>query len=170
MKKENDTIVKKTIRFYGIFALIICVYIILSVRVISINFVDGNSMSPTVKTDGIVITNKLVNDYKQFDIVLASVPNSDGKHNQIAIKRIVALPNDKLLIKDGMVYVNGKPLDDYNFDTEDIGICSEEITLKDDEYFLMGDNRSESFDSRFYGAIKKENMLGKVVKILYKGE
>lgn len=111
----------------------------------------------------------MISNYERFDIVLAEVKMANSDIEQIAIKRVIGLPNDSIIIKNGTIYVNGIEIEKYNFPTEDGGLFSETVTLKDDEYFLVGDNRQNSYDSRFYGGITKDKIQGKVEYILYKG-
>lgn len=153
-----------------IITLVLIVFVFIISRFLySVNLVSGNSMSDTVNDGGIVLTNKMISNYERFDIVLAEVKMANSDIEQIAIKRVIGLPNDSIIIKNGTIYVNGIEIEKYNFPTEDGGLFSETVTLKDDEYFLVGDNRQNSYDSRFYGGITKDKIQGKVEYILYKG-
>lgn len=153
-----------------IITLVLIVFVFIISRFLySVNLVSGNSMSDTVNDGGIVLTNKMINNYERFDIVLAEVKMANSDIEQIAIKRVIGLPNDSIKIENGTIYVNGNEIEKYNFPTEDGGLFSETVTLKDDEYFLVGDNRQNSYDSRFYGGITKDKIQGKVEYILYKG-
>ena len=113
-------------------------------------------MSPTLKNKQIVFIKKYNLDFNYNDIVVIK------KNNKIIIKRLVGLPNDGILI-DEYLYVNGKRFDEII--TEDKGNITDEILLSDNEYFVLGDNRDQSIDSRFdeVGIIKKENIIGKVL-------
>ena len=81
------------------------------------------------------------------------------------MKRVIAVPGDTILIQNGEVYVNGEPFTE-EVDVsamEDAGLATEEMTLGNDEYFVLGDNRNNSEDSRYanIGNIKKEYIIGK---------
>lgn len=122
---------------------------------ISENFmsISGNSMYPTLKDKQVVRVSK-IKEISRFDIVIAK------KHdNYLIVKRVIGLPNEKIEYKDNHLYINEKPvtesfIDLYLTKTEDFT-----YTLKDDEYFLLGDNREYSTDSRELGAFKKEKLL-----------
>lgn len=122
---------------------------------ISENFmsISGNSMYPTLKDKQVVRVSK-IKEISRFDIVIAK------KHdNYLIIKRVIGLPDEKVEYKDNHLYINEKPItesfiDLYLTKTEDFT-----YTLKDDEYFLLGDNREYSTDSRELGAFKKEKLL-----------
>jgi signal peptidase I len=79
------------------------------------------------------------------------------------IKRVVGLPGERLKVEGGRVVINGKPLDEpYIEPDESCGICNltEEITIPEDHYFVMGDNRGQSADSREWGPVPKEWIIG----------
>ena len=87
------------------------------------------------------------------------------------VKRIIALPGQTVQIVNGQIIVDGVVLTE-EYGAEEIidpGSASDEITLKDDEYFVLGDNRNKSTDSRFVtvGMIKKERIIGKVFMRVY---
>ena len=119
---------------------------------------------------GIVVANHMNKKIDRYDIVLAKTKRFNSEGEQIAIKRVIAIPNDTVIISNGIIIVNGKPIEEYNYKTDESGIYFEEIKMGKNEYLLIGDNRQESYDSRFYGAIEKEKIIGKVEYILFKGE
>jgi len=94
----------------------------------------------------------------------------DGTNTYLC-KRVIGLPGETVLIKDGYVYINGEILDESLYTemgtTYIPGKVSEEWILGDNEYFLMGDNRKHSKDSRYFGVVKTENIMGEIVFILY---
>lgn len=139
--------------------------------------VQGESMYPTLLDEEIGVMNVFGVKFasvERFDVVV--VYNEDKKEDWV--KRVIGLPGDTLYSQDDILYINGEVqsqdfLDaDYvkkmtqdgelNF-TDDFG----PITLGDDEYFLMGDNRPRSFDSRKTGPFTKDELRGKDVFILY---
>ena len=113
-------------------------------------------MYPTLKNKNIVLIKKYNLKFNYNDIIVAK------KDNKIIIKRLVGLPNDSVKI-DEYLYINGNKYD--NNYIENSGIASKEILLKDNEYFVLGDNRQASTDSRSeeIGVILKEEIVGKVI-------
>ena len=125
--------------------------------------VSGNSMSPLLNADDVVLVNQLSYDLgkpDRFDVVVFR--REDGKAN---IKRIIGLPGETVQIIDGYVYINGNQLDEHygNEVMKDAGMAAEPITLGEDEYFVLGDNRNNSQDSRAenVGLIHREDLLGR---------
>lgn len=123
-------------------------------------FIRGNSMWPTFQDKDVVIISKLMDEYKRFDVVV--ILTGDGN----IIKRIIGVPGDTVQIIDGCVFINGCLLDDEYATAPmvDAGIASELIQLDENEYFVLGDNRNNSKDSRSdtIGIIKKRQIIGAV--------
>ena len=121
--------------------------------------VDGSSMDTTLAEWQLVIINKLhyrIKDINRFDIVV--VKNEED--NDKIIKRIIGLPNENIQYKDGKLYVNGilKEAKGVTFQTtEDF-----EYQTKEGEYFVLGDNRPVSKDSRMLGTFTKKDIVGRV--------
>ncbi len=120
--------------------------------------VNGNSMYKTLDGTEFMILNKL-NKVERFDIVVLDA------HNDELIKRIYGLPGEKIAIENNVIYINDKKLEDvYAYgQTSDY----ESITLGKDEYFVLGDNRTVSLDSRTIGPVKKSQIKGTTNFILY---
>ena len=126
--------------------------------------VSGNSMSPLLNADDVVLVNQLSYDLgkpDRFDVVVFR--REDGKAN---IKGIIGLPGETVQIRGGQVYINGEVLpDERELGTVSLaGLAENPITLGEDEYFLLGDNQNSSEDSRFsnVGNVKEDQILGKV--------
>ncbi len=113
-------------------------------------------MEPTLKQGSIKLIKKWNLKIEHNDIVVIK------KNNRIIIKRIVAIPYDTVEIDD-YLYINNERYDDLII--QDGGIASNEIILNENEYFVLGDNRQNSIDSRFHeiGIIKKEEIIGKLL-------
>ena len=138
------------------YVLIIIAVILIRTFIITPVRVDGASMDQTLEDGQILLLYKLANvDYG--DIVVLD----EAKEGEIIIKRIIGMPGDTVSIRDNTIYVNGEEVEeDYAYgETSDY----EEITLDDDEYFILGDNRPISKDSRYFGPVKEDEIIGKVI-------
>lgn len=132
--------------------------------------VEGISMEDSLHNGEHLLMDKLsyrFHDPERFDIVI--FPFEEGVYY---IKRIIGLPGETIQIKDGQVYIDGALLEEDvygNTMIQNAGRAAEEVVLGEDEYFLLGDNRDNSFDSRYevVGNIKKEQFIGKAFFRLY---
>ena len=92
----------------------------------------------------------------------------DLTHHDFAVKRIIARPYDWLNLKDGNIYVNGQRLTEpylgKGVRTDSPDLREKWIQLGRDQYYVLGDNRTNSEDSRFYGVIQRQNILGLIVR------
>ena len=128
--------------------------------------VIGDSMEPALYNGQEVLMNRVVyklSSPKRNDVVVF-LPNGN-ENSHYYVKRVIGLPGETIQIKDGRVYINGVLLneDDALDQMIDAGIAQNELTLAADEYFVLGDNRNSSEDSRSgnIGAVKKDSIIGK---------
>jgi signal peptidase I len=137
-------------------------YILQSVQVV------GASMSPTLQDADRYFLNRWVYELRaprRGEIVVLKDP-TDGAY---CVKRVIALPGEAVYLKNGRLFVNGKELPEpylpYGVKTFTPEKVQEEmVAIGKDRYFLLGDNRNNSFDSRFYGPVPRENILGVVMR------
>ncbi|MBO6107802.1 MAG: signal peptidase I [Eubacterium sp.] len=150
--------------------ILICVAAALVLSLIVTKFVahhtsvDGSSMMNTLVDGDQLIVEQVsyyFHDPERFDVIVFPISTQDNY-----IKRIIGLPGETVQIKDSQIYINGNLLTDDRYGREPIedpGIATDTIYLKSDEYFVLGDNRNASVDSRFseVGLIKKKDIKGK---------
>ena len=134
--------------------------------------VSGSSMEPTLQDGDSLLVDKLsyrFKDPKRFDIIIFPYQYGD---DQYFIKRVIGLPGEKVRVDyDGNIFINGELLKE-NYGAEvirDPGRAETEITLSEGEFFVMGDNRNHSMDSRdlSVGNIQKKDILGKAFVRIY---
>lgn len=147
----------------GLLSYIIIILVVILIRsfIITPIRVNGDSMDPNLKNGEIMLLKKYDKDYSRFDIV---VVNKSVEGNSL-IKRVIGLPNEKISCTNGHIYINGKKISDpfaYGI-TEDF----KEIKLQSNEYFVMGDNREVSKDSRSFGAVFENELEGITDFIIY---
>lgn len=128
--------------------------------------ISGSNMEPTLMDGDNILINKMsykLHSVKRNDVVV--VKQDGSEHNYYVVQRVIGLPGEKVKISNGEVYINGKVLDEkYNFPLmKNGGLALEEITLDDDEYFMLCDNRNDCEDSRnaSVGNVLKSNIVGK---------
>lgn len=127
--------------------------------------VSGSSMETTLSDGDQLIVDKMsyrFRDPNRYDIVVFPYQYEE---NTYYIKRIIGLPGETVQIVDGYVYIDGQQLDEHygNEVMLDPGTAEEPVTLGDDEYFVLGDNRNNSQDSRAanVGVIHRKDLLGR---------
>lgn len=144
-----------------VFSLILIICLIVSKFVFSFAFVHGDSMSPTFSDKQLIFINKIDRNYNNYDIIIFN------KNDRKLIKRVVAVPGDKIVIKDNCLYVNDKYYENINI--EWFHFNQKDYQLKEEEYFVLGDNLSNSIDSRYneVGLVYNNEIIGKVICWLF---
>ncbi len=165
-KKVNIPIVKEVISWIAEIVIILVIAFVFVYYIGLRTSVVGQSMSPTLENRQEILVNRFlysIADPKPNDVVVF-LPNGNEKSHYY-VKRVIGVPGDKVQIRDGAVYVNGQLFEEKTETAAilDAGIAAEEIVLAEDEYFVLGDNRNNSEDSRYanIGNVKKEYIIGK---------
>lgn len=163
----GPSVPKQVLGFLFAVAFAISSYYVVSRYVITAVVVQGRSMNPTLQDGERYFLNRLtlwVRDPHRSELVVIR----DAGHHDFAVKRIIGLPHDTLEIRGGRVYINGGPLAEPYLYPETQTLAPDHGTmlmhLGDGQYFVMGDNRSNSEDSRSYGALKRNQIIGLLVK------
>ncbi|MGN0277005.1 MAG: signal peptidase I [Hominisplanchenecus sp.] len=163
---EVEVKVKEIISWVVYFVCLLAAVFLINTFVVQRTMVSGESMYPYLHDKDQLMMDKLsyrFHDPERFDIVVFPVMR-DGKE-EYYIKRIIGLPGETVQILDGYIYINGEKLEE-NYGAEvmlDAGRAVQEITLAEDEYFVLGDNRNKSDDSRYenVGNLKRDKIVGR---------
>ncbi len=133
--------------------------------------VDGQSMEPNFDNSDYLITDKIsyrLHTPSRGEVVIFHPPDNPGVNY---LKRIIGLPGDTVKISNGDVYVNDKKIREPYINNNEKTLTPNsgeiDVTLKDQEYFVLGDNRNHSRDSREIGPIPKENIVSRIWLRLY---
>ena len=168
-KQSGNSQIMELLRELIIYALIIVICIhVMPKYVIQRTIITGHSMENTLQDEDNVLVEKLffrLSDPERFDIVMFYPYGVEEE--EYYVKRVIGLPGETVQIIGEAIFVNGELLEE-NFGKQPItyqGIAEEPVTLGEEEYFLMGDNREVSFDSRYeeIGPVHRDLLAGKAV-------
>ena len=178
MEKENKF--KRNMREFLPYLFIILTVVLIRTFIVTPIVVNGSSMESTLHDGNTMILNKIglkLKDINRFQIVVIKTSNS------YLIKRVIGLPGEKIkyeISEDngkniGKLFVNGKYIDEFFIDndtklltcTKENDLCDDGITIPKGYYFVMGDNRGNSIDSRMIGFIKKSDILGTTRLVIF---
>lgn len=116
--------------------------------------IKGDSMNPLYKDGEIVFINKVYSSVDYLDVIVFY------NNSQKFIKRVIGIPGDTIVFKDGLLYRNGLKLIDM---MDNVNFYDQKIVINKNEYFIAGDNLMVSLDSRQFGAIQSTSIVGKVL-------
>ena len=156
--EKNKKMVKEVLPY----VVIILVVVLIKIFVFTPVIVHGDSMLDTLHDHDIMILDKLsmrTKGIQRFDIVVVQV--GDTK----IIKRVIGLPGETIQYQNNKLYINGKFMEDSH--GSDVTYDFDLVTIPDDMYYVLGDNRTDSVDSRILGVIPKKDILGKATFIIY---
>jgi len=151
--------IKKYTKEYAPYVIILLLLIMIRAFVVTPVRVEGLSMFPTLNDKDILLLQKYDKTYDRFDIVVFK------NQNEKLVKRIIGLPGEHVKYQNNTLYINGDAIEEpfiiertENFDLTKIGYD----TIPEGYYFVVGDNRDDSLDSRYIGLIKKSQIQGTV--------
>jgi signal peptidase I len=168
IKKDPWRIIRQLLQCVLVIFLALGSYLLISHFLVTSVRVVGTSMVPTLHDNDFYLLNRWVYHFKQpkpGDVVVIR----DIAGDCFAVKRIVAATGDSVYLKGGAVYVNGRKLAEPYLPpgtpTFAVGPSKDQLFMCGrDQFFLLGDNRMNSIDSRYYGAVARPNILGLVVR------
>ncbi len=157
MQKESPVYFSKFFIVISLLVFVFAIYVFFAISY-GIGIVNGNSMAPTLKKGSVFVYVKET-DIERMNIV--AIKNKTTE--ETIVKRIIGLPFEVVKIKEGVIYINGEQIEDvidvYTYPGSN-GDC---FVLGSNEYFVIGDNRETSVDSRTFGAVRREEILGVLV-------
>lgn len=143
--------------------------LLLKTFVVEARVIPSGSMLPTIQENDRVLVNKFIYRFRpieRFDVIVFEPPIETG-HREDFIKRVIGLPGEKVEIKNGVVYINGQPLEE-NFAHEKPNYNFGPVTVPPNALFVMGDNRNRSFDSHLWnGWLTLDRVKGKAFCIYW---
>lgn len=147
------------------YLIVIIVVVLIAIYIVSLQQVIGPSMKPTLKEGDILLLDKVT--HKIFDIKRNDIIAFYYADTKFLIKRIIGLPGETIYCTNNIIYIDGNPLDDIN----NLNTVTDDFNLQtfgydkipNNMYFVLGDNRENSEDSREFGLIKKEEIIGKTI-------
>lgn len=155
MEEKKETVKKNYIKEFLPYFMIILVVVLIKTFVVSPIRVNGASMDPTLNDKDIMLLDEIsyrFSDIERFDIVVVK------EEDEYLIKRVIGLPGEVVEYKNDKLYIDGKYVKEDFKHKETFDFST---TLGKDEYFIMGDNRTNSTDSRVFGPISRDKIMGK---------
>ena len=128
--------------------------------------VDGRSMAETLDHNELLIVSRvdyLLNEPERFDVVICRYPD---RGNEQFVKRLVGLPGDTIEIRNASLYINGSAACESHI-SYPANYYYAPCTLRENEYFVLGDNRSNSNDSHLIGPLSRSRIIGRVIGVFY---
>lgn len=166
---KKSTVVSAFVSFFNFLktvVLVVAIALVIRIFIVQPFVVEGQSMEPSFNNADYLITEKISFRFREperGEIIIFHPPDSPSVNY---IKRVIGLPGETIEIKDGAISVNGEKIsENYLFSAEDVKAVSRDglkVNLGQDQFFVMGDNRNHSRDSREIGAITKDEIVSRV--------
>lgn len=182
LEKKRSLFLKQIFEWIVVIAIALIVAMLVRLFLLQQFYISGPSMETTMFSDNRVLVSKLaykIGDIDRGDVVVfdrATMNGSQIEHDDL-IKRVIGLGGESIEIRDCSVYIDGTKLDEPYLPSRDIGLANLSdrcgvvsmplTTIENDEVFLVGDNRPQSFDSRMFGPIKKDLIIGQAFVLMW---
>ena len=182
LEKKRSLFLKQIFEWIVVIAIALIVAMLVRLFLLQQFYISGPSMETTMFSDNRVLVSKLaykIGDIDRGDVVVfdrATMNGSQIEHDDL-IKRVIGLGGESIEIRDCSVYIDGTKLNEPYLPSRDIGLANLSdrcgvvsmplTTIENDEVFLVGDNRPQSFDSRMFGPIKKDLIIGQAFVLMW---
>lgn len=182
LEKNRSLFLKQIFEWIVVIAIALIVAMLVRLFLLQQFYISGPSMETTMFSDNRVLVSKLsykIGDIDRGDVVVfdrATMNGSQIEHDDL-IKRVIGLGGETIEIRDCSVYIDGKKLEETYLPSRDMGlenlsdrcgvVSMPVTTIENDEVFLVGDNRPQSFDSRMFGPIKKDLIIGQAFVLIW---
>ena len=163
-EKARSSGVRNIVEWVGIAGGALLIAFLIKTFLLQAFYIPSLSMDPTLKINDRVLVNKLsydLHDVHRGDIVVFESPPNEGSSTKDLIKRVVGLPGETVESRDGRIYIDDHVLDEPYLEPHIQTGAMDKVTVPADHYWVMGDNRGNSRDSRFFGAISESLIIGR---------
>lgn len=182
IQRRIFTKLREFLEWFSVIGVALTVAIVIRVFLLQQFYISGPSMETTMFSDNRVLVNKLayrIGEIDRGDVIVfdRAIPNGNEIQHDDLIKRVIALGGETISISKCVVFIDGVELAEPYLPKRDTELtvpadrCStvdmEPIKIEPDEIFLMGDNRPQSFDSRMFGPIKKDLVIGQAFVLIW---
>ena len=162
--KARSSGVRNVVEWVAIAAGALLVAFLIKTFLLQAFYIPSLSMDPTLKINDRVLVNKLSYDLHEVhrgDIVVFESPPNETSENKDLIKRVIGLPGETVDAHDGRIYIDGQVLDEPYLEPHVQTATLDKVTIPADHHWVMGDNRGNSRDSRYFGAIPESLIIGR---------
>lgn len=167
-RKKRMWVLRSILLLFAILIIVLGYFVFIPIEI------NGSSMIPTLNPEDKVVAN-VYSNIDRFDIIVFR-----DEQDQPVVKRVIGLPGEAIRYENDQLYVNQEPIDEPFLEvpslqairgdwTSDflLSEVTEESVIPADSYFVLGDNRRLSYDSRFYGPVPEEAIIGEVIMVFY---
>jgi signal peptidase I len=163
-KKERASGVRNVVEWVAIAGGALLIAFLIKTFLLQAFYIPSLSMDPTLKINDRVLVNKLsydLHDVNRGDIVVFESPPNETSEEKDLIKRVIGLPGETVEAHDGRIFIDGQALDEPYLEPHVQTGTVDPVTIPADHYWVMGDNRGNSRDSRYFGAIPESLIIGR---------